>query len=148
MISKRCVVNVRTCQKWFTKFRCRDLSLKEKSRPRQPSKIDNVLGSIFKQYSYLTTREIAKEFGIHHKTASYHIKSLGFVLKQSIQVSNNLIKRNLSDHVRLCLSHLIRHNLEPFLDRPITGDEKWILYEDINLTANTEHLLQTKYHKN
>ncbi|GFT20691.1 mariner Mos1 transposase [Trichonephila clavipes] len=28
-------------------------------------------------------------------------------------------------------SHLIRHNVEPFLDKLITGDEKWILYENI-----------------
>ncbi|GFY35801.1 histone-lysine N-methyltransferase SETMAR [Trichonephila clavipes] len=36
-----------------------------------------------------------------------------------------------------------RHNVEPFLDKLITEDEKWILYENINrkknLTANQEH---------
>ncbi|GFX47744.1 histone-lysine N-methyltransferase SETMAR [Trichonephila clavipes] len=39
-------------------------------------------------------------------------------------------------------SHLIRHNLEPFLDKLIIGDKKWIPYENIkrkNLTANQEH---------
>ncbi|GFV83075.1 histone-lysine N-methyltransferase SETMAR [Trichonephila clavipes] len=31
----------------------------------------------------------------------------------------------------MCSSHLISHNVEPFLDKLITGDEKWILYENI-----------------
>ncbi|GFX05556.1 mariner Mos1 transposase [Trichonephila clavipes] len=31
----------------------------------------------------------------------------------------------------MCLSHLIRHNVEPLLDKLITGDEKWFLYESI-----------------
>ncbi|GFU89470.1 mariner Mos1 transposase [Trichonephila clavipes] len=31
----------------------------------------------------------------------------------------------------MCSSHLIRHNVELFLDKLITGYEKWILYENI-----------------
>ncbi|GFY14057.1 mariner Mos1 transposase [Trichonephila clavipes] len=31
----------------------------------------------------------------------------------------------------MCSSHLIRHNAEPLLDKLITGDEKWIIYENI-----------------
>ncbi|GFT25713.1 mariner Mos1 transposase [Trichonephila clavipes] len=33
----------------------------------------------------------------------------------------------------MCSSHLIRHNVETFLDKLITGDEKWILYENIKI---------------
>ncbi|GFV92813.1 histone-lysine N-methyltransferase SETMAR [Trichonephila clavipes] len=31
----------------------------------------------------------------------------------------------------MCSSHLIRHKVESFFDKLITGDEKWILYENI-----------------
>ncbi|GFV38265.1 mariner Mos1 transposase [Trichonephila clavipes] len=31
----------------------------------------------------------------------------------------------------MCSSHPIRHNVEPFFDKLITGDEKWIPYENI-----------------
>ncbi|GFV21313.1 mariner Mos1 transposase [Trichonephila clavipes] len=31
----------------------------------------------------------------------------------------------------MCSSHLIRHNVEPLLDKLITGDGNWILYENI-----------------
>ncbi|GFY07266.1 histone-lysine N-methyltransferase SETMAR [Trichonephila clavipes] len=50
---------------------------------------------------------------------------------RSVWVPHELRKKNLSDRVRMCSSHPIRHNVEPFLDKLITGDEKWILYENI-----------------
>lgn len=126
------VVNVRTCQRWFAKFHSGDFSLKEDRRFGQPSKVDNdILRSMLESNPHLTTRAIAKQLGIHHSTAEEHIKHLGFVLRQSIWVPHNLTERNLSDRVRICSSLLIRHNVEPFLDKLITGDEKWILYENI-----------------
>lgn len=126
------IVNVRTCQRWFSKFRSGDLSLEESDRSGRPSKIDNdVQRSMLENNPHLTSREIAEEFGIHHTTVGDHIKSLGFVLKQSVWVPHELTEKNLSDRVRMCSSHLIRRNVEPFLDKPITGDEKWILYENI-----------------
>ncbi|XP_071035363.1 histone-lysine N-methyltransferase SETMAR-like [Parasteatoda tepidariorum] len=96
------------------------------------SSIDSdVLQSMLENNPRLTSREIAEEFGIHRTTVGHHIKSLGFVLKQSVWVPHEITENNLSDRVRMCSSHLIRHNMEPFLDRLVTGDEKWILYENI-----------------
>lgn len=126
------VVNVRTCQRWFVKFRSGDFSLTEDPRSGRPSKVDNdILRSMLESIPQLTTREIGKKFRINHSTAARHIKHLGFILKQSIWVPHNLTEKNLSDRVRICSSLLIRHNVEPFLDKLITGDEKWILYENV-----------------
>ncbi|GFV96154.1 histone-lysine N-methyltransferase SETMAR [Trichonephila clavipes] len=126
------IVNIRTCQRWFSKFRAGDLSLLESDRSRRPSKMDNdVLRSMLENNPHLTSREIAKEFGIHHTTVEDYIKSLGFVLKRSVWVPHELTEKNLSDRVRMCSSHLIRHNMETFFDKLITGDEKWVLYENI-----------------
>ncbi|GFU77807.1 histone-lysine N-methyltransferase SETMAR [Trichonephila clavipes] len=126
------IVNVRTCQIWFRKFRSGKLSLEESDRSGRPSKIDNdVLRFMLENNPHLTSQEIAEEFGIHHTTVGINIKSLGFVLKRSVWVPHELTEKNLSDRVRMCTSHLIRHNVEPFLDKLNTGDEKWILYENI-----------------
>ncbi|GFS75045.1 mariner Mos1 transposase [Trichonephila clavipes] len=46
---------------------------------------------------HLTSQEIAEEFGIHHTNFGDHIKSLGFVLKQSVWVPRKLTEKNLSD---------------------------------------------------
>ncbi|GFS90743.1 histone-lysine N-methyltransferase SETMAR [Trichonephila clavipes] len=134
VVFEKDIGNVRalSCQRWFSKFRAGDLSLQESDQSGRPSKIDNdVLRSMLENNPHLTSREIAEEFGIHRTAVEDYIKSLGFVLKQSIWVSHELTENNSSDRVRMCSSHLIRHNVEPFFDKLITGDKKWILYENI-----------------
>ncbi|GFV66805.1 histone-lysine N-methyltransferase SETMAR [Trichonephila clavipes] len=64
------------------------------------------------------------------------------LVKQSVWIPHEITEKDLSHRVRMCSSHLIRHNAEQLLNKLITGDEKWILYENIkrkNLTANQEH---------
>ncbi|GFX31384.1 histone-lysine N-methyltransferase SETMAR [Trichonephila clavipes] len=93
------IVNVRTCQKWLSKFRSGDLSLQENDRSGRPSKIDNdVLLSMLENNPHLTSQEIAEEFGIHHTSVGDHIESLGFVLKRSVWVPHELTEKNLSKH--------------------------------------------------
>ncbi|GFX86276.1 histone-lysine N-methyltransferase SETMAR [Trichonephila clavipes] len=111
------IVNDRACQRWFSKFRSGDLSLQESDRSGRPSEIDNdVLRFMLENNSHLTSQEIAEDFGIHHTTVGDHIKALGFVLKRSVWVQHELKER-------MC-SHLIKYNVESFLDKLITGDEK------------------------
>ena len=42
-----------------------------------------------------------------------------------------LSQKNLDDRVVICTSLLARNKIEPILNRMITGDEKWITYENI-----------------
>jgi len=42
-----------------------------------------------------------------------------------------LIEKNKLDRVSAAISLLRRHEKKPFLDRIVTGDEKWILYNNI-----------------
>ncbi|GFV43672.1 histone-lysine N-methyltransferase SETMAR [Trichonephila clavipes] len=136
----------------LAKFRSWDLSLQESDQSGRPSKTDNdVLRSMLENNSHLTSQEIAEEFGIHHTTVRDHIKSLGFVLKRSVWVPHELTEKNLSVSVRMCSLHLIRHTVELFLDKLITGDEKWILNENIKgkkillQTRNISNSSKTKY---
>ncbi|GFU18345.1 histone-lysine N-methyltransferase SETMAR [Trichonephila clavipes] len=111
------------------KLPSRDMSLQESDRSGRPFKIDNdVLRSMLENNPYLTSPEISEELDIYHTTVGDYIKSLGFVLKLSVSVPHELTQKNLSDRVRMCLSHLIKHNVKPFLDNLITEDEKRILY--------------------
>ncbi|GFW57137.1 histone-lysine N-methyltransferase SETMAR [Trichonephila clavipes] len=90
------IVNVRTFQRWLTKFQAGDLSLQERDRSGRPSKIDNdVLRSMLENNPHLTSREIAEEFGIHHTTVGDYIKSLGFVLKKSVWVPHEWTEKNV-----------------------------------------------------
>ncbi|GFV14357.1 histone-lysine N-methyltransferase SETMAR [Trichonephila clavipes] len=100
------IVNVHTCQRWFSKFRSEELILQESDRSERPSKIDNdVLRFMLKNNPHCTSQEIAEEFGIHHTTVGGHIKSLGFVLKRSFWVPHDLTEKNLSDLISAKLSN-------------------------------------------
>ena len=37
----------------------------------------------------------------------------------------------MQQRLTTCMGLLIRYGLEPFLDRIITGDEKWVLYVNV-----------------
>ncbi|EFN78777.1 hypothetical protein EAI_00001, partial [Harpegnathos saltator] len=39
---------------------------------------------------------------------------------------------HLAQRISICDSHLKRNEIDPFLKRLITGDEKWIVYNNIN----------------
>ncbi|GFU07453.1 histone-lysine N-methyltransferase SETMAR [Trichonephila clavipes] len=87
------IVNVRICQRWFSKFRTGDLSLQESYCYGQPFKIDNdVLRSMLENNPHLTSREIAEEFGIHHTTVGDHIKSLGNIISNSSKTKYQSMK--------------------------------------------------------
>lgn len=119
-----------------TKLHSEDLSLQESVRSGRQSKIGNyVLRFMLENDPHLTSREIAEEFGTHHTTIGDHIKSLEFVLKQSVWIQHELTEKNLSDRVRVCSSHLIRHNVEPFLDKLVTIS----ISREKNRTPNKEH---------
>ncbi|GFV51641.1 mariner Mos1 transposase [Trichonephila clavipes] len=76
-----------------------DLSPQESDQFGRPSKIDNdVLRSMLENNPHLTSGEIAEEFGIHHTTVGDYIKSLGFVLKQSVWVPHELTEKNLIEN--------------------------------------------------
>lgn len=74
---------------------------------------------------------MAFKLGIHQTTALDHIKRLGFVSKLSVWVPHELSEKNLMDRISVCSSNLARHKREPFLDRLVTGDEKWIVYKNV-----------------
>lgn len=106
-------VSDRTCRRWFKKFQIGDFDLTDKPRSERPSLIDDdIVKVMLEQDPFLTTSEIAERLN-------------------SRWVPHELSEKNLNDRVIICTSLLARNKIEPFLDRMITGDEKWVTYENI-----------------
>lgn len=125
-------ISSRTCRRWFEKFEAGDLSLIDRPRSGRPSEIDDdVLCATIRKDPFLTASQIAEELKSKQQTISDHIKKLGFVYKYSRWVPHDLSDKNLHDRIVICTSLLARNKTEPFLDRLVTGDEKWITYENI-----------------
>ncbi|GFY16981.1 histone-lysine N-methyltransferase SETMAR [Trichonephila clavipes] len=87
--------------RWLSKFRFGDLSLQESDRSGRPTKIDDDV-----LRSMLENNPHLTSREIAEEFVIYHT--------------------TVGDHIKS-----LGHNVEPFLDKLITGDEKWILYENI-----------------
>ena len=124
-------VSDRTCRRWYEKFETDDFDLSDKPRSGRPSLIDNdVVKAMLEQDPFLTTSEIAERLNSAQQTISDHIRKIGLVWKYSRWVPHELSQKNLNDRVVICTS-LLAPKIEPFLNRMITGDEKWITYNNI-----------------
>jgi len=74
--------------------------------------------------------EIARELGIDHKTVLNHLHKVRYKKKLDVWIPHELNVRNMMDRINICDTLLKRNEIEPFLKRMITGDEKWITYDN------------------
>jgi len=72
---------------------------------------------------HVSTEEIAKELGIDHKTVLNHLHKAGYKKKLDVWIPQLSI-RNMMDRINICDTLLKRNEIEPFLKRMITDDEK------------------------
>lgn len=128
-----------TVENWFHLFRSGDRSLKDAPRSGRPSELDDEeLDGLVRDDPRLSTRQLASHFGVSHTTIENHLHHLGKVLKSGVWVPHELTAVNRMSRVTICMSLLARLDNEPFLDRIVTGDEKWVLY--VNITHKKQWL--------
>lgn len=123
----------RQCRNWFEKFRSGDFSLKDEHRSGRPYEVDDdQIKAIIESDRHTTVREIAERLNVSHPTIERHLKCLGLVKKLDIWVPHELKEIHLTQRINICDLHLKRNEIESFLKRIITGDEKWIVYNNVN----------------
>ncbi|XP_045390617.1 histone-lysine N-methyltransferase SETMAR-like [Lemur catta] len=121
----------RTVQWWFKKFCKGDESLEDEERSSRPSEVDNdQLRSVMEADPLTTTQEGAEELKVGHSTVIQHLKHIGKVKKLDKWVPHELTENQRNRRFEVSSSLLVRNNNEPFLDRIVTCDEKWILYHN------------------
>lgn len=121
------------CQSWFVKFRSGDFSLKDKPRSGRPSEVDDDdIMALIESDRHVTEREIGEKLNIPQSTIHDHIRRLGLVKKLDIWVPHELKEIHLTNRFNVCDMHLKRNEYDPFLKQIITGDEKWIVYNNVN----------------
>ena len=92
---------------------------------------DKALQTLLDADPHQTTHELAEQLNCHHSTVERHLHALGWVHKCGRLVSHQLSKDNLVQRVSICASLLFRQKHEPFLNRIVTGDEKWVCYVNV-----------------
>ena len=125
-------VNDRTCQKRFVKFRSGDFSLDNVPRSGRPVEVDSdQIETLIENNQRYTTREIAIILKISKSGDENHLHQLGYVNSFDVWVPQKLSKKNLLDCTSSCNSLLKRNENVLFLKQIVTGNEKWVLYNNV-----------------
>jgi histone-lysine N-methyltransferase SETMAR len=125
-------VSIRVAQQWFQRFRSGVAEVKDAPRSGRPvvENVDKIM-EIVAENRHSSSRSIAEELGIDKKTVLNHLKKAGFIKKLDVWVPHELSEKNLLDRISICESLLKRNEIDPFLKRIVTGDEKWITYDNV-----------------
>ena len=119
----------RTAQWWFKKFCGGDESFEHDECSGRPSDVDNdQLRALVEANPRTTVQGLASELDITYTTISNHLGEIGKTKKLDKLVSHELNDNQKKRHYEVSSSLLLRNKNDLFLDRVVTCDEKWVLY--------------------
>lgn len=121
----------RTVRKWFARFKARDFDLEDQERPGRPSTTDeDLIKTAIENNPRSTTPQLAEMLNKSNSTIHDHIVKLGYINRLDVWVPH-LTEKNLMDRISICDSLYKRNEETPFLKQLVTGDEKWIIYKNV-----------------
>lgn len=123
----------RTVQRWYERFRDGGDDVDDRPRSGRPPTVDSAqICALVDSNSHLTLREIALMLNISAGSVHSHLTDAGYVNRSDVWVPHALSERNMMDRLNVS-ALLIEKDLEiPFLKRLVTGDEKWIVYNNVH----------------
>lgn len=122
----------RQCQRWFKKFNEGDFDLNDAPRSGRPSEIDDdKIIALVDSNPHYTTRDMAEILKIANSSVQVHLKKLEYVSRLDVWIPHELNEVQFKARKKICDMLIKREGNNPFLNRLITGDEKWIAYNNI-----------------
>lgn len=121
----------RTCENWFKQFREGIYDVADTEREGRPKTFeDEDLEALLDEDNTQTQSELATALNITQQGVSKRLKALGLIRKLSYWVPHELTERQMECRKTTCEMLLQRQQRKGFLHRIVTGDEKWIYYEN------------------
>ncbi|XP_047362136.1 histone-lysine N-methyltransferase SETMAR-like [Vespa velutina] len=120
-------LDVRKCQRWFSKFRSGNFDLSDSYRSGRPTTLDMLRAEVEANPCQIIEK-LSNTFNQSWSTIQEHLQQIGKISRAGVWVPHNLSKENKANRSITSNVLLQRHHTEPFFDRLITGDEKWVLY--------------------
>ncbi|GFT95154.1 histone-lysine N-methyltransferase SETMAR [Trichonephila clavipes] len=127
-------VTINYVQFWSRRFRSGIFDVKHAPRTCRPTvkNVDKTTG-IIEIDRHVRSRSTAQELRINHKIVSNHLrkKQVGFKKKLNVWEPLKLTPKNMMDQISICEAFSKRNEINQFLKRMVTEDEKWITYDNI-----------------
>ncbi|GFY01576.1 histone-lysine N-methyltransferase SETMAR [Trichonephila clavipes] len=125
-------VTANNVQFWFRRFRSGIFDVIGTPRTARPV-VENVnkITEIIDVDRHVSSRSIAQELKIDHKTVLNHLRKVGFKKNLDVWVPHQPTPKNMMDGISICEALAKRNKIDPFLKRMVTGDEKWVTYDNI-----------------
>lgn len=125
------VVSKSTCEYWFRRFRSGIFDVNDQERMGAPSKVKSAdLQALLDMNSSLTQEELSESLGVTQQTISNQLRAMGKIQKYGHWIPHTLSQKNKDDRIIMCSNHLTKQLRKSFLWKIVTGDEKWIYYEN------------------
>lgn len=130
------VTTQQTVANWFAKFRKGQFGLTNEPRGRPEPKVCNdQLKVTVESDPSQSAHEISLKFCVSKQTILFHLSQIGKVRKLDKWVPHELNEKQKLKRLEACLALLSRHKSDPFLNRIVTCDEKWIKYDNRKRSA-------------
>ena len=98
----------------------------------RPVEVDSdQIDTLIENNQRYTTQEIAGILKISKSSTENHLHQLGYMNRFDVWVPHKLSKKNLLDCISSCDSLLKSNENVPFLKQIVTGDDKWILSNNV-----------------
>lgn len=123
--------SIRTCQEWFQRLKSGDFDLNDKERGKPSKKFqDEELQALLDEDAAQTQEKLASSLNVTQKTLSIRLRAMGKILKEGKWMPHELTERNKEQRKTTCEILLGRFQRKSFLHRIVTGDEKWIYFDN------------------
>ena len=91
---------------------------------------DAELEALLEQNSCQNQEELARSLGVTQQAISKRFKAMGMIQKQGNWMPYELKPRDVERRLFACEQLLVRQRRKGFLHRIVTGDEKWVHYDN------------------
>lgn len=119
------------CFEWFKQFKSGDFDVSNGERGKPPKKFsDSELQALLDEDDTQSQQELADQLNVSQKAISIRLKAMGKIQKVGKWVPHELNERQQENRKTICEMLLKRYKRKSFLHRIVTGDEKWIYFEN------------------
>ena len=123
---------IRTCETWFRQFKNGDFDLTDNEHPATAKKFeDKELQALLDEDPTQSQQQLAQTLNVTREAIFQRLKAMGKIQKYGKSVPHQLNDRQMENRKTICEMLLQRFERKSFLHRIVTGDEKWIYFENL-----------------